>query len=99
MLRVQAISFFLLVLLLSPLAACWLWNSLGRDFPRLPRISYAKSLVLVAIWGLLSLVVLTMIATTREMMTPGSWRKQGLLYRAAGSPPAAPDDTPGKKQP
>jgi hypothetical protein len=95
----EAISFFLLVLLLAPLAARWLWNSLGRDFPRLPRIGYGKSLVLVAIWGLLSLVVLTMIATTREMMTPGSWRKQGLLYRAASPPAAAPDDMPGKKRP
>ena len=92
--RVQVISFFLLVLLLCPLVVRWLWNSLRRDFPRMPRISYGKSLGLVMLWGLLFLVVLTMIAATREMMTPGSWKKQGLLYQVSDAPQAAPDHKP-----
>ena len=86
--RYEAISFFLVMLLLSALAVRLLWNYLARDFTWLPRISFGKSLGVVATWGLLVLVVLTMIAAAREMMTPGSWKKQGLLYTLA-DPPAA----------
>jgi hypothetical protein len=90
----EAISFFLAVLLLVPLVVRWLWNSLRRDFPALPRISYGKSLGLVVLWGLLFLVVLTMITATREMMTPGTWQKKGLLYHIpepSAAPPAEHD--------
>jgi hypothetical protein len=89
-LRYEAISFFLVMLLLSALAVRLLWNYLARDFPALPRISFAKSLGVVATWGLLVLVVLTMIAAAREMMTPGSWQKQGLLYTLTDSNTAKP---------
>jgi hypothetical protein len=87
-LRYGAISFFLVVLLLSALVIRLLWNWLAKDFRRLPKISYFKSLGVVAAWGMLFLVVLTMIATTREMMTPGVWEKQGLLYKLPSNPPA-----------
>ncbi len=83
--RLEAISLFVAALLISPLVVRWLWNSLARDFPRMPRITYGRSLALVVIWGLLFLVVLTMIAGTRELMTPGTWRKQGLLYTLPAS--------------
>jgi hypothetical protein len=90
--RLEAISFFVAVLLVSPLAVRWLWNLVARDFPRMPRITYFRSLALVAIWGLLFLVVLTMIAAARELMTPGAWQKQGLLYKLpASQAPAAPE--------
>jgi len=79
-LRYEAVSFFLVVLLLSAVAVRFLWNRLGKDFAFLPRLSLGKALGIVMAWGLLVLVVLTMIALAREMMTPGSWRKQGLLY-------------------
>jgi len=88
--RLEAISFFVLALLLSALLIRWLWNRLTPDFPRLPRLSYGKSLAIVVLWGSLFLVVLTMIAATRETMTPGVWAKQGLLYHiptAATTPP------------
>lgn len=97
--RLQVVSFFVVVLLAAPVVVRWLWNSLARDFPRLPRITYFKSLGVVTLWGLMFLVVLTMIAATREMMTPGSWEKQGLLYRVAGAPPAAPDQKPVENEP
>jgi hypothetical protein len=83
--RYQAISFFLVVLLLSAVVVRWLWNRLSVDFPKLPRLSFLRSLAIVFAWGLLLLVVLTMIAGTRELMTPGVWQKQGLLYHL---PPA-----------
>jgi hypothetical protein len=79
-LRYEAISFFLFILLLSAVAVRFLWNRAAKDFAFLPRLSFARALGIVVTWGLLVLVVLTMIAAAREMMTPGSWRKQGLLY-------------------
>jgi hypothetical protein len=93
-LRYGAISFFLMVLLLSPLVVRWLWNSLARDFPKLPRMTYFKSLGVVVAWGLLFLVVLTMIATTREIMTPGVWEKQGLLYKIPENLTSQPTSDP-----
>jgi hypothetical protein len=79
--RYEALSFFLIVLLASVAVVQWLWNSLSRDFSKWPRMSYSRSLAAVALWGTLVLVVLTMIACTREIMTPGTWQKQGLLYQ------------------
>ncbi|MEX2173364.1 MAG: hypothetical protein WD872_03320 [Pirellulaceae bacterium] len=36
---------------------------------------------MVALWGLLFVIVLTMISGARELMTPGAWEKQGLTYK------------------
>jgi len=88
--RYETISFFLLVLLLSALVVGWLWNGLAKDFPKMPRLSFGRALGVVVAWGLLFLVVLTMIAATREAMTPGVWQKQGLLYSLPADPSAAP---------
>ena len=86
-LRFETISFFLVVLLLSALVIGWLWNWLRADFPRLPRLTYGKSLAMVVLWGLLAIVVLTMISGARELLTPGAWKKDGLLYKLADEPP------------
>lgn len=83
--RLQSISFFLLVLLLCALGVKLLWNYLGRDFTALPRLTYLRSLSLVILLGLLFMVVLTMISGARELMTPGAWTKQGTTY-ALSSP-------------
>jgi hypothetical protein len=93
--RLETISFFLLVLLLSAVVVRWLWNRLAKDLSWLPRLSFGRSLAVVAVWGLLFLVVLTMIATTREAMTPGSWRTVGMLYQVAGPSAASPADAEG----
>jgi hypothetical protein len=79
-LRLQTLSFFLVVFLLSALVIRWAWNALRGDFPRLPRLSYPKALGLVALWGVLFLLVLTMISGARELMTPGAWKRDGLTY-------------------
>jgi hypothetical protein len=81
--RLQAISFFLLVFVLSAVVVRWLWNYFQRDFPKLPRLSFGKALAGVFLWGLLFVVVLTMISGARELMTPGAWKKQGFTYRLA----------------
>ncbi len=80
-LRAQAISFFLLAFLISTLAVQLLWNWLRRDFPRLPRLSYRRALGVVTLWGLLFVLVLTMISGARELLTPGAWEPNGVTYR------------------
>ena len=79
--RLQTVSFFLLGILLSAAVVRWLWNVVQRDFPRLPRLSFGKALAGVLLWGLLFVVVLTMISGARELMTPGAWRKQDFTYK------------------
>lgn len=97
----QAISFFLVALLLCAWAVKGLWNVLRKDLNWLPTLSYGRSLSLVVLWGLLFVVVLTMISGARELMTPGAWRKQGWTYRLAEPPqtdqPATGDVTGGER--
>ena len=83
--RVQTISFFLMGLLGSAALVQLLWNFLRRDFTSLPRLNYWRALAVVVLWGLLFVVVLTMISGARELMTPGAWEKQGLTYKLADS--------------
>jgi hypothetical protein len=82
--RIEAISFFGVALLISAAVVRWLWNSLAKDFPNLPRLGFFRALTAVLLWGLLFVIVLTMIAGARELMTPGAWDKDGLLYKVAG---------------
>ena len=82
--RLSAISFFGVTLLVSALVVKGLWNALAKDFPRLPRLSYLRSLALVALWGFLFLFVLTMIAGARELMTPEAWQLRGVTYKIVG---------------
>lgn len=86
--RLQAISFFVVCLLLSAWAIQWLWHGLRKDVTWLPVLSYRRSLGLVVLWGLLFVVVLTMISGARELMTPGAWRKQGWTYKLNDTLPA-----------
>jgi len=79
-LRVESLSFFLAGFFLSALGVKGLWNYLRQDWPRLPRLSYGKALALVTLWGLLFVLVLTMISGARELLTPGAWKAKGLTY-------------------
>jgi hypothetical protein len=88
--RLQAISFFVASLLLCAWGVRWLWSTLSRDVPWLPELTYRRSLSLVVLWGLLFVVVLTMISGARELMTPGAWRKQGWTYKLAETEPNTP---------
>lgn len=92
--RLQAISFFLVGVLLSALAVQVLWNVFRKDFPRLPRMRYRTALGGTVLWGLMFVVVLTMISGARELMTPGAWVKNGFTYqlKETDQGPAASDD-------
>jgi hypothetical protein len=81
--RLEVISFFLMVILACAGVIRGIWNSLQKDFPKLPRLSFGKALGVVFLWGLLFLLVLTMISGARELLTPGAWEKQGATYRLA----------------
>lgn len=87
--RLQAVSFFLLGIAVSALVIRLLWNHLARDFPRLPKLSYAKALSLVVLWGLLFVIVLTMISGARELMTPGAWKPNGFTYTLDDDQPSS----------
>jgi hypothetical protein len=82
-LRLENISFFLVGFLLAALGIMLLWNFLARDWAFLPRLTYLKALGLTTLWGLVFILVLTMISGARELMTPAAWEKQGLTYRLA----------------
>jgi len=94
--RLQAISFFLAVLLLCAAVVWGLWNYLQRDFPNLPRLSFGKALAGVVLWGLLFVIILAMISGARELMTPGAWSKQGWTYRLSAGAAASREDSPAE---
>jgi hypothetical protein len=87
--RVEVISFFLLVFLLAAWAVMGMWNGLRRDFPRLPRMTYKRAVAVTGLWGLLFVLVLTMISGARELMTPGAWEKRGATYQLSDKASAA----------
>jgi hypothetical protein len=94
LMRLQALSFFLLGFVVCALIVRWLWNSLAGEFPKLPRLSLVKALAGVMLWSMLMIIVLTMISGARELMTPGAWKKQSFTYKLAESPA-----TPGYEDP
>jgi hypothetical protein len=96
--RVQTISFFLLGFLGSAFGVQRLWNYLARDFTVLPHLTYRRALGLTALWGLLFVVVLTMISGARELMTPGAWEKQGETYRLASQSTSSLDEDQFEKE-
>lgn len=79
--RLENISFFLVGFLVCAFLIKLLWNYLATDWTFLPRLSYGKALGLVALWGMLFVLVLTMISGARELMTPGAWEKKGVTYQ------------------
>ncbi len=88
--RVETVSFFVVAFLVSAAGARWLWNGLARNFEKMPRLGYGSALAAVGLVGTLLVVVLTMIAGARELLTPGAWQKQGVLYRVGAAPAAQP---------
>lgn len=89
--RLQALSFFVVALLFCAAGVRWLWNLARHDWPQLPALTYPRALAFTLLWGLVAIVILTMISGARELMTPGAWRKQGWTYKlAAAAPPPEP---------
>jgi hypothetical protein len=79
--RLQAISFFLMAFLACAAVVMLLWNYVRRDFPVLPWLSFGRATAGLVLWGLLFVIVLTMISGARELMTPGAWEPDGVVYK------------------
>ena len=88
--RLEVISFFLMGFLACGWAVKAVWNSVRTDFPSLPRLTYGRATGLVGLWGLLFVLVLTMISGARELMTPGAWEKKGIMYQLIQEPETPP---------
>jgi hypothetical protein len=97
-LRIQNISFFLVLFLGSAWLIKIIWNRLSVDWDWLPRLTYFKALGLMMLWGLLFVLVLTMISGARELMTPGAWEKQGLTYRLKDTAPQKTESPLGEQR-
>ncbi|HEX5220289.1 MAG TPA: hypothetical protein VFZ59_12030 [Verrucomicrobiae bacterium] len=80
-LRLEEISFFTFLFLISALALKLLWNYAFQGFAAIPRLKYLQALGLALVFGLVMLLILTMISGIREVLTPGAWRRQGTSYR------------------
>ncbi len=78
--RLQALSFFIVGLFLCAGLVALLWNYSRKDFPQLPRLHFGSALAITTLWGLLFVIVLTMISGARELMTPGAWQQNGYTY-------------------
>ena len=90
--RLQAISFFLMVMIVSVIAVQLLWNIIARDSQWIPRITLFKAFAVVVLWGSLFVVVLTMISGARELLTPGAWKKNGITYTLQEGEDVRPHD-------
>ncbi len=80
-LRVEDVSFFAVLILVSGLGIRLLWNHVAKGLPILPKMSYTRALCLTALLSLMMLLVLSMISGARELLTPGAWRRQGSAYQ------------------
>lgn len=96
--QLQAISFFLVVILLSSLLVRGLGNYLLRAWENSTRINYRQSIAICLLWGLASIVVLTMISGARELMTPGAWKRQGWTHTLTNYSERQPDPEPAGKE-
>lgn len=95
--RFQTISFFLFVFAACATIVMLLWNYVQRDFPWLPRLSFGRAAAGVFLWGMLFMIVLTMISGARELMTPRAWEQRGYTYQLA-EPPATNGEAPSKDE-
>ena len=79
--RLQAISFFSVGLLICAIAVQFLWNVVAKESNWLPKLTFGKAFVLILLWGSLFVIVLTMISGARELLTPGAWKQEGMIYK------------------
>jgi hypothetical protein len=80
-LRLEDISFFVVLTLFSGWCFKLLWNCAFRDMPKVPKLTYRPALALTFTLGLAMLLVLSMISGARELLTPGAWKRQGSSYK------------------
>lgn len=80
-LRLEELSFFLVVFLFCSVMFRFLWNFAVKEMKCVPRLGWRQSFCLSMLLGIVMLLVLTMISGIREVLTPGAWRRQGSAYK------------------
>jgi len=80
-LRLEEISFFIFLLLVCAFVLKVLWNYAFKGIATIPRLRFLQALCVALLFGLVMLLILTMISGIREVLTPGAWRHQGTSYR------------------
>ncbi|MGK0190758.1 MAG: hypothetical protein ACI9R3_006588 [Verrucomicrobiales bacterium] len=80
-LRLEELSFFIVLLVMCTALFRFLWNLVARDLSSIPSLNWRQATGLSLLVGVLMLLVLTMISGIREVLTPEAWRKQGSSYR------------------
>ncbi len=80
-LRFEEISFLIVLFLFCSLLLKLLWNYATKGFAFLPQLTYRRAAALALLFGVATLLILTMISGIREVLTPGAWRHQGTSYR------------------
>ncbi len=78
--RIEVISFFLVLLLSLSWIFKWLWNGLCKDIPNWPKLRYRGALGFLMVAVLLLGLILSMITGARELMTPGAWKPKGATF-------------------
>ncbi len=81
--RLQDISFFLLVIAISVVGLRWLWNSMAAEFPNIPKLSFKRALLLTMVISLAFLFMVALVTGVRELLTPEAWHKGEYTYKLA----------------
>lgn len=79
--RLEEISFFLLLLFVCAVVFRHLWNHATKGFDFLPKMKFTQAFSVALLFGFIVLLVLAMISGIREVLTPEAWRRQGHSYR------------------
>lgn len=80
-LRLEEISFFIVLLVVCTFALKLLWNHAFKGIAAVPRLRFVQAFSVALLLGLAMLLILTMISGIREVLTPEAWRHQGTSYR------------------
>jgi len=80
-LRLEEISFFIVLLFVCSFGLKLVWNYAFKGFNFVPRLKFVQAFCVSLLFGVLMLLILTMISGIREVLTPDAWRHQGTSYR------------------
>ncbi len=84
--RMEELSFFFVVFLLTAAVVRWLWNYVQVEIPTLPRLTFRRTIAILLLWGMAMTVVLSLISGARELMTPAAWEPNGITHQLKKQP-------------
>lgn len=81
--RAEELSFFVFAFLVCGFLVKLLWNYVFAGVAWAPQLTYARALGALSLWGLVMVVVLSLVSGARELMTPAAWEPNGTTHRLA----------------